>query len=271
MELLIFENNDFGKIRMVEINGQPYAVAIDIATALGYSNPSKAVIMHCKNIRKEVLESHSQDGKVVKTETNLITEGDIYRLIVKAADQSRNYEIKEKAERFERWLFDEVMPTIRKTGGYVANEDLFINTYLPFADENTKAMFRGILEVIRNQNLIIENQKNELEHKKEVISALTENIDLATKRQIINRIVRKAGANYKQRWDELYKQFEMKFHIDIDRRLKSYNLSNRPKIKNKLDYIDKVLNKIPELYEIACKLYESDVQELINELYKILN
>jgi hypothetical protein len=52
-------------------------------------------------------------------ETNIIPEGDIYRLIIKAADQSRNPEIKAKAERFERWIFDEVLPSIRKDGAYM--------------------------------------------------------------------------------------------------------------------------------------------------------
>lgn len=55
-------------------------------------------------------------------ETNVIPEGDIYRLIVKAADQSKNMRIKEKAEKFERWIFDEVIPAIRKHGGYLTPE-----------------------------------------------------------------------------------------------------------------------------------------------------
>ena len=76
--------------------------------------------------------------------------------------------------------------------------------------------------------------------------------------------------NYSQRWNELYKQFEMKYHIDLKRRFNTYNENNKPKLKNKLDYIDKVLNKIPELYEIACKLYENDVKELVKEMYGIV-
>ena len=62
----------------------------------------------------------------------------------------------------------------------------------------------------------------------------------------------------------------MKYHIDLKRRFNTYNENNKPKLKNKLDYIDKVLNKIPELYEIACKLYENDVKELVKEMYGIV-
>jgi hypothetical protein len=61
----------------------------------------------------------------------------------------------------------------------------------------------------------------------------------------------------------------MKYHIDLDVKLENYNKSHKPKLKNKIDYIDKVMNKIPELYEIACKLYETDVKELAKNLYAL--
>ncbi|WP_252224651.1 MULTISPECIES: BRO family protein [unclassified Clostridium] len=92
-ELQIFKNEQFGQVRMVEIKGRPYAVGIDIAKALDYSNPSKAIINHCKGITKLGIPS---EGGV--QETNIIPEGDIYRLVVKAADQSKNLDIKQKAE-----------------------------------------------------------------------------------------------------------------------------------------------------------------------------
>ena len=93
--------------------------------------------------------------------------------------------------------------------------------------------------------------------------------DFAEKRQILNRVVRYQGANYQERWRELYKQFEMKYHIDLGARLINYNKSNKPKLKNKVDYIDKVMNKIPELYEIAAKLYENDVKKLARDIYSL--
>jgi Rha family phage regulatory protein len=119
-------------------------------------------------------------------------------------------------------------------------------------------------ELLKLQNV---QQQKEIDHKQDVIIGLVDQIDLAGKRQVLNRVVRYKGANYVERWGELYQQFEMKYHIDLSRRLESYNAINKPKLKNKLDYIDKILNKIPELYEIACKLYENDVKELVNQLY----
>lgn len=111
-----FSNNEFGEIRVLEIENEPWFVGKDIADALGYSNSSKAVSMHCKHIRKEVIETHSQNGNMVKTQTSLIPEGDIYRLIIKS--QLPN------AEKFESWVFDEVLPSIRKHGTYMTEDTI---------------------------------------------------------------------------------------------------------------------------------------------------
>ncbi|MGG1249881.1 phage antirepressor KilAC domain-containing protein [Brevibacillus agri] len=118
-KLEIFNHPLFGDIRMVEVNGKPHFVGVDVARSLEYANPSKAVIDHCKGVSKLGIPSHGG-----LQETNVIPEGDVYRLIVKAADQSRNPEIKAKADQFERWIFDEVLPTVRKHGAYLTPEKL---------------------------------------------------------------------------------------------------------------------------------------------------
>lgn len=107
-ELKIFNNSEFGKIRTVEIDGKIYFVGIDIAKALGYSNPSKAVIQHCKGVTKLGIPSNGG-----KQETNCVPEGDLYRLVTHSELPS--------ADRFENWVFDEVLPDIRKTGSYSMN------------------------------------------------------------------------------------------------------------------------------------------------------
>lgn len=200
--------------------------------------------------------------KLHNTGENFLTESGVYKLIFKSH--------KEEAEKFQDWVTDEVLPTIRKTGGYVNNDELFINTYLPFADDTTKSLFKGTLETVRKQNEVIAEQKKTIEHKEDIIIGLVDEINLAQKRQVLVRVVKYKTSNYRERWNELYKQFEMKYHINLKRRFNTYNENNKPKLKNKLDYIDKVLNKIPELYEIACKLYENDVKELVKEMYGIV-
>ena len=144
--------------------------------------------------------------KLHNTGENFLTESGVYKLIFKSH--------KEEAEKFQDWVTDEVLPTIRKTGGYVNNDELFINTYLPFADDTTKSLFKGTLETVRKQNEVIAEQKKTIEHKEDVIIGLVDEIDLAQKRQVLVRVVKYKTSNYRERWNELYKQFEMKYHID---------------------------------------------------------
>lgn len=154
--------------------------------------------------------------------------------------------------------------------GFTEIEDLFTETYLPYADEQTKTIFRAILSTARKQNDIIKEQREEIEYKEDVIIGLVDNISLAEKRQILNRVVRYNRANYQERWALLYREFENKYHIDLQKRIDRYNKENKPKCKGKLDYIDKVMNKIPELYEIAVKLFENDMKSLVKEIYEIV-
>ena len=109
----------FGEIRALELDGKPYFVGNDVAKALDYARPHEAVSAHCKGaVTYRILTNGGEQ------ETKIISEGDVYRLIIKAADQSRNPEIKAKAEQFERWVFDEVLPSIRKHGAYMTGETI---------------------------------------------------------------------------------------------------------------------------------------------------
>lgn len=104
-ELQIFNSEEFGEIRTIEIDGKPYFVGTDVAKALGYSNPRKAILDHCKGVTKR--DTPTSSGVQLMS---YINEGDLYRLIMKSKLPS--------AEKFESWVMDEVLPTIRKTGSY---------------------------------------------------------------------------------------------------------------------------------------------------------
>lgn len=104
-ELQIFNSGEFGEIRTIEIDGKPYFVGTDVAKALGYSNPRKAILDHCKGVTKRDTPTSSGVQSM-----SYINEGDLYRLIMKSKLPS--------AEKFESWVMDEVLPTIRKTGSY---------------------------------------------------------------------------------------------------------------------------------------------------------
>nr|DAQ73829.1 MAG TPA: repressor domain protein [Caudoviricetes sp.] len=104
-ELQFFNSEEFGEIRTIEIDGKPYFVGTDVAKALGYSNPRKAILDHCKGVTKRDTPTSSGIQSM-----SYINEGDLYRLIMKSKLPS--------AEKFESWVMDEVLPTIRKTGSY---------------------------------------------------------------------------------------------------------------------------------------------------------
>lgn len=102
----IFDNPSFGKIRTVAINGEPYFMGKDVAKALGYTNPQKAIRDHVDTDDKTVNESFTVNG----TAGLLINESGLYSLILSSKLP--------KAKEFKRWVTAEVLPSIRKTGGY---------------------------------------------------------------------------------------------------------------------------------------------------------
>ena len=106
----IFESSEFGNLRTLDNDGKIMFVASDVAKMLGYSNPRKAIIDHCKGVTK--CDTPTNGGIQA---INFIPEGDIYRLIAHSKLPA--------AERFESWVFDEVLPSIRKTRSYNLPQD----------------------------------------------------------------------------------------------------------------------------------------------------
>ena len=154
-ELQIFNNEEFGSVRTVEIEGKPYFAANDVARALGYSNPSKATNDHCKN----AVMRRGNDSLGREQEIKFVPEGDVYRLIVRSQLPS--------AERFEKWVFDEVLPEIRKTGKYEVGKQ--IPQTLP------EALRAYADEVEKNERLALENL--EMKPKAEFFDAVTDSKD----------------------------------------------------------------------------------------------
>lgn len=116
-DLKIFSSSEFGELGVMLIDGKEYFPAIQCAKILGYKNPRKAVIDHCKEDgvtkRDGVSYTTNQHGVTTQqvTEIKYITEGNLYRLIVSSKLPA--------AEKFERWVFDEVLPELRRSGKMV--------------------------------------------------------------------------------------------------------------------------------------------------------
>ncbi|HIW94006.1 MAG TPA: ORF6C domain-containing protein [Candidatus Flavonifractor merdipullorum] len=106
-ELMIFDNPEFGSIRSVEIDGEPWLVGKDVAQALGYTNPQKAIRDHVDEEDKGVNEMFTPGGK---QEIAIINESGLYSLVLSSKLPG--------AKQFRRWVTSEVLPTIRKKGGY---------------------------------------------------------------------------------------------------------------------------------------------------------
>lgn len=109
--LKVFENPAFGKIRALTIDNEPWFVGKDVASVLGYANPQKAIRDHVDAEDKTVNESFTVNG----TQGTLINESGLYSLILSSKLDS--------AKAFKRWVTSEVLPAIRKTGGYIAGAE----------------------------------------------------------------------------------------------------------------------------------------------------
>lgn len=156
-----FVNEEFGSVRTIEENGKILFCGSDVAKALGYRRPKDAITAHCKGAVKRRLLTNGG-----AQEMKMISEGDVYRLISHSRLPS--------AEKFESWIFDDVLPTIRRTGGYVSNEEMFIENYLPFLDEPYKNLFRLQMIAINQLNERIRHDKPLVDFANQV--AGTENL-----------------------------------------------------------------------------------------------
>ena len=112
----IFKNNEFGQLRVfVDTNGKTWIAGVDVAKALGFKNPSNAVKNHCKPNRtiKHRLNSRLNNGKYDLT---FIEESNFYRLVIKSTLPS--------AEKFQDWVVEDVLPSLRETGKYEIKEEV---------------------------------------------------------------------------------------------------------------------------------------------------
>lgn len=193
--LQIFRSKEFGSVRTVEENGKILFCGADIASALGYGNTSKALNDHCRWVTKCYTPHPQSPNKSI--EMSFIPEGDVYRLITHSKLPA--------AEKFEKWVFDEVLPSIRKTGGYIAGQESMSDSEL---------MAKALLVAQRQideRNKLIASQKQiigELSAKAEYVDIILNNKGLVTVTQIakdygmsgarFNRILADLKIQYKQ-------------------------------------------------------------------------
>lgn len=154
-ELIIFNNEEFGEIRTITINGEPWFVGKDVATALGYKDPSSAVSKNVDLEDKTTLLIQ-QDGSNYKSRTTFINESGLYALIFGSKLES--------AKNFKHWVTSEVLPSIRKTGKYEQKQ--------PEPTDREVVVANGLIaanEIITEQKQTIADQQLCIESQKEAI------------------------------------------------------------------------------------------------------
>lgn len=173
------------EVRTQVINNEPWFVANDVARTLGYTNPSKATNDHCK----KAIKAWGNDSLGRLQEFKFIPEADVFRLIIKSQLPS--------AEKFENWVMEEVLPTIRKHGAYMTAETI----EAALSDPDTIIQLATRLKAEREQRLIAEQRIHELQPKATYYDLILQNKTLLSVSQIAKDYGMSATAMNKQLFD----------------------------------------------------------------------
>ena len=204
-ELKVFENEEFGKVRTVEIDGDLWFSGKDVAESLGYINPRKAISDHVDEEDKGVTKCDTLGGKQDMT---IINESGLYSLVISSKLPS--------AKRFKHWVTSEVIPSIRKNGGYIANQE----NLTPEQIVANALIVANKIIAERDKQIIEMNEKiSELQPKAtyydEILSSkdtvLTTNIakDYGMSAKTFNKLLHDLGVQYKigEQW-VLYSKYQ---------------------------------------------------------------
>lgn len=143
------------QVRVVDVNGEAWFVAADVAAVLGYSNPRDAVSKHCKGVAKYDIPTGGGYQRV-----SILNESDVFRLIMRSNMPS--------ADAFQDWVFEEVLPSIRKNGGYIAGQE----------DDDPELIMAKALQVAQN---VIERKSLELKKANETITLQAPKVEFVEK------------------------------------------------------------------------------------------
>lgn len=253
--LMIFEGNN---VEVFELNGQVLFNPKHVAEILDIADVKSSIRGFTE---KQVVKVKNSDvhtmhfRKLNNAGENFLTESGVYKLVFKSR--------KPEAERFSDWVTDEVLPTIRKTGGYVNNVDLMVNTYFSDIPDEQKGIVKGLLVNI--------------EEKQKKIVALTNENDLLTQknlewadRPLINSLVRtyavSIGNNFGKAWNDFKKELLYKHSINLNSRITNYLNTSGKKTKPKtLEMLDD--SEIPcaiSTIVSMCRENEIEIDELLN-------
>lgn len=256
----VFKHPQFGNLTVIKkADDELWFIGKEVAEKLGYTDTDQA-------IRKRVFDEDKLtrrfDGSGQNRKMTIINESGLYSLILSSKLPS--------AKDFKHWVTSEVLPSIRKNGAYIRNQENMTPAEI---------VARGLIAAQK----IIEEREKEIVHlnnrcgrltqtiaeKQDVINAISRNVPAPTKRMMLNRVMRRRSPELAQsRWSYLYARFDEIYHKNVKIRMKNYNAEpGHRKCYSILDFIEKVLNMLDELYDLAVKLFESDFTQLMQEMH----
>mgnify|MGYP004453589491 FL=1 len=245
-------------VEVFELNGQVLFNPKDVGEILEITDV-KSSIRNFSN--KQIVKVKNSDvhsmhfRKLNNAGENFLTESGVYKLVFKSR--------KPEAERFSDWVTDEVLPTIRRTGGYINNVDLMVNTYFSDIPDDQKVLVKGLMTnitALQNKNSALNNENNLLAQK---------NLEWAD-RPLINALVRayatSVGNNFAKAWNGFKKELLYKHSINLNSRITNYLNTSGKKTKPKtLDMLDdsEISSAISTIVSL-CRENEVDIDYLLN-------
>lgn len=199
-DLQIFSNPEFGSIRTLDDDGKVIFAATDVAKALGYSNPRDAISKHCRYVAKRDVPHPQAPDKTI--EMSFIPEGDVYRLITHSNLPD--------AEKFEHWLFDDMLPTLRKTGSYsIVQADPNLPPELAMVEGLLNSM-KQMYSTQQRHDKAIEQLTESMDTMKEVMTTDVNGDWRTACGHAIQAVARKLGGGkaYEEAWNEVYTEME---------------------------------------------------------------
>lgn len=206
-ELQIFNNEEFGSVRTTIINGEPYFVGKDVAEILGYSNTRDALAAHVDEEDKTIIQkSEIATLEIPNRGLTVINESGMYSLVLSSKLPA--------AKKFKRWITSEVIPSIRKNGGYIAgqesmsDEELMAKAILVAQRkiEDQKRIIKSQLEIISEKDEIITTHERKIEEDKpktlfaDTVHASEDSIPIGDLAKFICQKGYKIGRNQLFKW-----------------------------------------------------------------------
>lgn len=206
-EVQVFQNEEFGEVRTTEVNGEIWFVAKDVAKSLGYSDTSDAIKRHVDEEDK-LTRRFTDSGQA--REMYIINESGLYSLIL--------YSKLPNAKRFKKWVTSEILPSIRKTGGYVQinREKEFLDNWLSrFSDETKNVMIKELTAT----NEKLQEERDNLAKDNAVYRG--EVFDWGDRKRLnfaIRKLASLQNKSFGIVWNDFYRELSYRWGIDLKKR-----------------------------------------------------